>query len=132
MRPSFRSASQGILRCVQIVYSVLRSLLYLQSLGLRSLRKKVGADVLDEAWTKRRLAGAVADSGSFFPAQGLFWLITGDATYGEQQGPVSREDMAALMEMEAFWNEDPRLQIYYAENPAGWQPWTEARPNLNL
>lgn len=100
--------------------------------GLRSLRKKVGADVLDEAWTKRRLTGAVSNSDSFFPAQGLFWLLTGDETYGEQQGPVSRTEMPALMEMEAFWNEDPRLQIYYAENPAGWQPWTTVRPALNL
>lgn len=105
---------------------------YFLSVGLRSLRKKVGADVLDEAWTKRRVATAVADSNSFFPEQGLFWLITGDETYGEQQGPVSREDMTALMEMEAFWNEDPRLQIYYAENPAGWQPWIKVRPILNL
>eukprot|EP01043_Picozoa_sp_COSAG02_P018098 COSAG02_NODE_836_length_16647_cov_17.589014_5_plen_107_part_00 len=106
--------------------------MHFQLVGLRSLRKKVGGDVLDEAWTKRRLAGAVADSGSFFPAQGLFWLITGDETYGEQQGPVGREDMAALMEMEAFWNEDPRLQIYYAENAVGWQPWTVVRSSLNL
>ena len=88
--------------------------------------------MLDSAWTKRRLAGAVGDTHSFFPAQGLFWLITGDETYGEQQGPVSREGMAALMEMEAFWNEDPRLQIYYAEQPAGWQPWTAVRSSLNL
>lgn len=115
-----------------LTFSALYSFLHFQLIGLRSLRKKVGGDVLDEAWTKRRLAGAVADSGSFFPAQGLFWSITGDETYGKQQGPVRREDMAALMEMEAFWNEDPRLQIYYAENAAGWQPWTVVRPSLNL
>lgn len=88
--------------------------------------------MLDTAWTKRRLGGAVADSASFFPAQGLYWMITGDETYGEQQGPVGREDMVGLMEMEAFWNESPRLQVYYAENPNGWQPWSIVRPTLNL
>ena len=68
--------------------------------GLKSLRKKIDADVLDEAWTKRRLAGGGADTDKFYPAGGLYWMITNDDEYGAQQGPVDREGMATLMEME--------------------------------
>lgn len=107
--------------------------------GLKSLRKKVGGDVVDEAWTKRRLAAAVtgpdATGRFFFPGAGLYWMVVGHATYGEEnrQGPVDREGMATLMEMEIFWNEEPQLMIYYAEeSDKGWQPWTTVRPQLGL
>jgi hypothetical protein len=65
-----------------------------------------------------------------FPEGGLYWLLSGDEAYGEQQGPVYEGEMAALLRFEPFWEESSPAALallVYHDGLDGWLPWRDVR-----